>query len=287
MRTTLQKRVSNLEIVLRFSAVTVGLALLSAQSPTAAQSPGTVAANESIPAGQGVATESGKFVPATATENQPAMTREVAEKQLRAALKVEETAPGKFRIGRVKFEAETRTVSIPAEVHLRGGVIEYVLTTEAGKAHEAMLTTKASPRDVLMACLLLGMKVAPLTGASGEAMKIQPAEGVKISVSWETNGPRKTLPLSALLGLTKGAPGGEMSPMPERPWHFTGSRFYGSGPFAADVEGSVIALIRDDSALVNNPDPTRDNDDVHVPNTTALPAQGTPVTVIFHLPAKP
>lgn len=286
MRANLDKRFSNLEIVLLLSAAVVGLALVCVQSPAAAQAPGGGAATGRIPAGQGAATEAGKFVPARPPDTQPAMTPEAAEKQLRAALKVEETAPGKFRIGRVKFEAATRTVSIPAEVHLRGGVIEYALTTEAGKAHEAMLTTKANPRDVFMACLLLGMKGAPLTGAAGEAMKIQPAEGVRVSVSWETNGPRKTLPLSSLLGLTKGAPDGKMSPMPENPWHFTGSRFYGSGPFAADVEGSVIALIRDDSALVNSPAPTRDDDDIHVPNTTALPAQGTPVTVILQLPAK-
>ena len=56
---------------------------------------------------------------------------------------------------------------------------------------------------------------------------------------------------------------------------------------AAEAEGSFISLIRDPAALLNNPDATRDDDSLHVPNTSALPAAGTPVTVILQLPALP
>lgn len=236
--------------------------------------------NDRIPEGKGETTQAGKFVPNT-PENARPVKPEEAEKHLRENLKVEELAPGRFRIGRVKFDTRARTVSLPAEVHMRGGVIEYALTTEKGKVHEAMLTTKASPRDVHLAYLLLGMTGSPPTGAAGEAMKLQPAQSVDISVSWETNGPVRTLPLASLLATAKGAPGGTISPMPATPWHYTGSRFYGSATFAAEAEGSLISLIRDDSALVNNPGPSRDDDTIHLSNSSTLPPQGTPVTVIF------
>ncbi len=254
--------------------------------PSAAISPGPTV-NDRIPDRKGDTTQAGKFIPANrAAEGAPVQPAE-AEMKLRAALKVEELAPGKFRVGQVIFDATARTVNLPAKVNMRGGVIEYVLTTEAGKAHESMLTTTASPKDLHLACLFLGMKGTPHTGAAGEAMKLAPGESVRISVSWETNGPAKVFSLAALLSLAKGGPGGKTSHVADGPWHYTGSRFFASGSFAAEAEGSFISLIRDDSALVNSPDPSRDDDDIHVPNTTALPAAGTPVTVSFQLPAKP
>ncbi len=125
---------------------------LSLQSPLqAADPPSTVSPpvapasapqqNTRIPEGKGGTAPSGKFIPAGAVETTP-KNQEALEQQLRSALKVEEEAPGKFRIGLITFDATARTVSLPAKVKMRGGVIEYALTTEAGKAHEALLTIK-------------------------------------------------------------------------------------------------------------------------------------------------
>lgn len=269
-----------MKLALRF-LFSIGLAFVC---HARAADPG--ARNNRIPEGKGETTQAGKFVPTTKEDARPVKPEE-AEKQLRENLKVEELAPGRFRIGRVRFDTRARTVSLPAEVHMRRGMIEYALTTEKGKAHEAMLTTKASPRDVHLACLLLGMTGSPPAGAAGEAMKLQRAQSVDISVSWETNGPVRTLPLASLLELAACAPGGTISPMPANPWHYTGSRFCGPAIFAAEAEGSLISLIRDDSALVNNPGPSRDDDTIHQPNSSALPPQGTPVTVILQAPPKP
>ena len=251
-----------------------------------------------IPAGSGTTTSAGKFVPAApasgasaatpaaGASTAPPVTAAEAEKQLREALKVQDLGGGKYQLGRVKFDATTRTVSVPAKVNLSSGVIEYVLTTEAGKAHESMLTTTASPRDLHLACLLLGMKGAPVTGAPNAAMEVPAAQAVKISVTWETNGPPKSVPLAGLLQLKKGGNCCDGARMAEGPWHYTGSRFLPSGPFAAESEGSLISLIRDDDALVNNPDETRDSDELHLANPTALPPAGWPVTIVFQLPAK-
>ena len=240
-------------------------------------------ANQRIPAGKGDTSDSGKFVPAGAAAGAPA-SRDEAEQRLREALHVEELSPGKFRIGRVTFDKSARTVSVPAKVNMRGGVLEYVLTTEAGKAHEALLTTTASPKDLHLACLLLGMKGGPVTGKAGSEMTLTPSGSVRITVSWETNGPPVVLPLAALLRLAAGGPESESTPMADGPWYYNGSRFYGAGGFAAEAEGSFISLIRDDAALLNYPGPSRDNDNTHVPNPAALPPAGAPVTVTLRLP---
>jgi len=221
-----------------------------------------------IPAGKGSLNDAGKFTASTPS-SPPArtVTREEAEAKLHKSLKIEELSPGKFRIGRVNFDKTARTVAIPAKVNQREGIVEYVLTTEAGKRHEALLTTTALPQDMHLACLLLGMKGAALSGGRGEAMSVAAADAVEVSVTWETNGPS--------------------DPMPAGPWHYTGSRFIGPGGFAAQAEGSFIALIRDDTALLNNPGLSRDYDDLHVPNAALLPAAGAPVTIICRLAANP
>ena len=255
-------------------------------SASPAESRGTpLLPSAKIPAGKGALTDGGKFVPPQGAETQKPVTREQAEERLQEALKVDDLGGGKFRIGQVSFDKTARKVSLPAKVNMRAGVVEYVLTTEAGKKHEALLTSPANPADLHMACLLLGMKGAPVAGGKGEAFQVAPADAVQVSVTWETNGPPAVYPLTSLISLTQGNPGQAGMPMPQGAWHYTGSRFTGPGDFAAQVEGSFISLIRDGSALLNNPGGSRDNDDLHTPNAALLPAEGTPVTLILQLPS--
>ena len=52
----------------------------------------------------------------------------------------------------------------------------------------------------------------------------------------------------------------------------------------ASREGSIIAIIPDQSALVNNPRPGRMDDKGHSPNQGLLPGLEKNVTITFHLP---
>lgn len=248
------------------------------------KAPDKLVGSPKIPQGKGALTSGGKFVPPQGAETQKPVTREEAEGKLQQALNIEDLGGGKFRLGQVSFDKAARKVSLPAKVNMRAGVVEYVLTTEAGKKHEALLTTVASPQDLHLVCLLLGMKGAPLSGDSGKAMAVPAADAVEVSVSWETNGPPVVRSLNSLISLTKGDPGQTGTPMAAGAWHYTGSRFTGPGTFAAQAEGNFISLIRDSSALLNNPGGSRDNDDLHTPNAALLPTEGTPVTLILQLP---
>jgi hypothetical protein len=65
-------------------------------------------------------------------------------------------------------------------------------------------------------------------------------------------------------------------------WVYTGSRIREDG-FAAQVDGSIVSLITDSDALVNNPRPGREDDDNWRVRTNRLPASGASVEVTIQL----
>lgn len=227
----------------------------------------TAGGEPEVPAGKGRVDESGKFVPAegpSSTVREPDPAERLAE--LGAAVEGD-----KLRLGEVEIDRSKRTLSFPAKVNAVEGVIEYALVTGKGKTHEALLVTDALPRDIHLGCLLL----------AGPAAGKTPGQ-VRIEVTWQTNGPEKRLPLEDLIVFAKdhpqGAQGGGLAP---GPWTYSGSKIDAAG-FVASREGSLIALIHDDTALVNNPRPGREDDTLHVPGRRLLPPAGTPVRLILH-----
>jgi len=195
-------------------------------------------------------------------------------------LNVRQTGSNTFRLGHVEFNKTQRTVSIPARVRMRKDVVEYGLVTEYGKGYESVLTTEARPMDIHVACLLLGQGQAPVTGDFNKAATFPTTNAVVIEVAWETNGTPVRVPFADLVCLTSGRPDPNAPVMELKRWLYSGSVIDQAG-FAAQREGSIISLIRDPVALVNNPAPDRDNDDIHFPNAKLLPAEGTGVTVVI------
>ena len=56
--------------------------------------------------------------------------------------------------------------------------------------------------------------------------------------------------------------------------------------FLAQKEGSIVSLIADPAALVNNPRPDRENDELWTLRTPKIPPVGTPVQVTIRLEKK-
>ncbi|HEY5911238.1 MAG TPA: YdjY domain-containing protein [Verrucomicrobiae bacterium] len=208
-----------------------------------------------------------------------------AHAPLKETLNIIQTGSNTFRLGGVDLDKAQRTVSIPARVRLRKEVIEYALVTDQGKAYEALLTTACRPADIHIACLLLGLGAAPVTGDLNQPAPVAETNAVLIGVAWETNGPPVNVPLSELVCLTSGKPDPGAPAMKVDRWLYNGSLIDQAG-FAAQREGSIISLIRDPVALVNNPGPDRDNDDIHFPNARLLPPEGTAVRIILRFPRR-
>jgi hypothetical protein len=217
----------------------------------------------------------GKFTPRGVTASTPSpLPRPAAEAaaELKKRADVRQTGPDTFQIGQVSFDAKARTVTIPALVNMRQGLIEYALVTEDGKRHESLFYTQARADQVHLACLLLGATSVP-------------ASRIEVDVTWKKHGPDARYPMASLVVL-KDAPDGAGEALSDAEWECNGSCIRGDG-FAAQMEGSVIALISDGAALVGNPRADCSNDDIHYPNSSLLPAEGVPVDLVLKFPHRP
>ena len=65
-------------------------------------------------------------------------------------------------------------------------------------------------------------------------------------------------------------------------WVYNGSLLEGHS-FLAQREGSIVSLVTDPEALINNAVPGHDDDTIWTVNTSSLPPADTPVEVIIKL----
>lgn len=218
------------------------------------------------------------------TNSVPSMNRPQAEAALQNALGVRSIGSNRFAIGDVIIDVPRRTVTLPARINMRTAVIEYALVTTSGKTHESLLATDVEPTQVHLACLLLGLSPNQISGPPDTVEPVPATNAVAIEVSWDNPRPVRH-PLADLVAIKKPNTEEPGAPLSGGPWYYNGSQMSESG-FAAQVEGSIISLIRDPLALVNNPRRERDNDELHVPNTKLVPPEGTPVRVVLRFPSR-
>lgn len=190
-------------------------------------------------------------------------------------LKVE--GRGKYRLGLVSLDSNSRTLSFPAQLNMDSGLLEYCIVSRGGKVHESLLVTDVQPLHVHLAALLLGL-------ASTNSGAVVP---IHIEVEWRGNGPAKTLAVEELIALREGAlQGPDVGVMPKSRWNYTGS-VVNQDRFEADSEGSIVSLIGDPVALASCPPDVgsrgKGSTQVFVPNTQKLPPSGLPLTVRIRL----
>jgi hypothetical protein len=200
-----------------------------------------------------------------------------------------------FQLGPVRLDKSRKTVQFPAQLNMNDGVIEYLLVNARGKSYESLLRTDTEPYDIHLAMLLIGAKGAPQTAQllnapivpfhvnrpaaasnSPPALAIQ-GDCVSVEIAWQSAKGQWQLPaedcIMNLATKTNASRG---------PWTYNGSRVV-NGIFLAQREGSIIALIDDIDALVNNPRPGSDNDQIWQINSNGLPPLNMPVEVTFKL----
>jgi hypothetical protein len=197
--------------------------------------------------------------------------------------KVVDLGGGRLAIGAVTLDRKTRAFTIPAEVNMREGAVEYVLVSRGGKVHEAVFVTDATATDIHVAALLLGLQPEPDLGPENAATIVRKRGAVVIRAEWDTNGPPQRIFLNETVNLSDPSTGVVSSALPSGAWLYNGSRMEADGVFAATRHGSIISIIRDDDALVNNPGASRDNDEIHTPNAAKLPKKGHPVRIVVQV----
>ena len=185
--------------------------------------------------------------------------------------------PSLLELGQVRLNQKTRTITFPATVNLRDVNVEYLVVTRAGKTHESILRTDAEPMHLQLALLLLDAKGAGTNTLPQAPSASLPGEKLLLEVTWKTGATTQTVRAEELVLDLKSA-----APAARGPWIFTGSRMR-EGAFAAQVDGSIVSLITDPDALINNPRPGREDDDRWKPNAAVLPPLNTPVEVSIRL----
>ena len=192
-------------------------------------------------------------------------------------LALKPVGPGIFELGLVRLDQRRRTVRFPAVVNQKEGGLEYLVVAATGKTHESLLRTEARPQDIQLAFLLLGAKGAGTNGWPEDPAKTLPGDPVEIELSWKEDGIEKHRAAEEfVLDLKTGAAA------KRGPWTYNGSRFREDG-FAAQLDGSIISLIADADALVNNPRPGREDDDRWQVRKAGLPPVHSPVEVSIRL----
>ena len=190
---------------------------------------------------------------------------------------VRQIGPGLFQVGDVRFDRQQRTIHFPAAVNLLEGNIEYVVVNTAGKTHESLLRTDVQPLHVQLAFLLLGAKGIGTNELSADPFVDLPGEKVQVELSWVSAGKTNRAPAEEFIQNRRSA-----SPASRGSWVYTGSRLREDG-FAAQLDGSIVSLITDPDALINNPRRGREDDDNWLVRTNGLPPLHSPIEVAIRL----
>lgn len=195
---------------------------------------------------------------------------------------IKELGGGIWEVGRVRLNKTERFVEFPAVVNMDNGLGEYFLVHTSGKLHESVLRTDIDPYQIHVAMLLLGAKGAGTNTWWDSPTNSIPGEPVTIEIAWKDGKREKRLRAEELVldvsrksAMTKGA------------WTYNGSIQH-EGMFLAQQTGSIVSVIADPEALINNPRPLRDDDDNWIVNTKKVAPAETLVTVRIRLekPAK-
>jgi hypothetical protein len=190
-----------------------------------------------------------------------------------------EVAPGIFELGKVRIDKQKRTIQFPAVVNMKEGLAEYLLVSTQGKVHESVLRTDVEPFQIHVAVLLLGAKGAQTNFFRPD--KPPPGDPITIEVSWKGLVSTKRIPAEEMV-----FDRANNKPMSKGPWTYTGS-FQFEGMFVAQQAGSIISVIYDPEALINNPRERREDDDNWIINSKVMPDVEKLVSVTIKVPRIP
>lgn len=217
-------------------------------------------------------------------------------------VKAEEVAPssppseGVYQFGELLLDVKNRTLSFPAEVNMSDGFVEYVLVNTKGKLHESVFVTDSTASELHVAMLLLKSK------GQGSLISGLPLE---LEVEWkDEDGKVNNCSLLEVIDLAGGDPRKSANEaLPKNTWRYSSAVLERNGAVHLANEGSLIALMTDPAALVNNvwvqQDPlngvggrTQSSSSdaaqrsVHGSQSVKagkLPKKGTPVRIIFKI----
>ena len=180
-------------------------------------------------------------------------------------------------LGKVHIDARDRSLRFPISINQRSGPVEYALVTDQGKTHESVFRTDTEPTHIHLGLLLLGATPSYARELPTDPSRKLPGEPVHIEIAWTEGVVERIKPLGAFIVTTNNA-----ATLAPGPWVYNGSVLTGNG-IAAQMAGSIVSLWLDPGALINNPRPGRENDELHHANPPAFPADPTRLQMVVRL----
>jgi len=185
---------------------------------------------------------------------------------------------------RVNIDSVARRVTIPAVAVKQNtylelkGAIEYALVSEGGKEYESLFKTAVSPAELHAAFAAIGLR----PGTTGSQETLPKGQPVNIFVEYESGREKVRRAIDELV-LTMA----DNKPLQPRPWVYAGSSETvdpaSNAPILhASLTRSVVGLHTSDaSPLLQNARPESVKENIYRANVDALPAEGTPVQLVF------
>jgi hypothetical protein len=189
-----------------------------------------------------------------------------------AAASVFGSTTNELVLGEVRVQPSALAISFPAQVNQRTGLVEYLMVHETGKTHESIFKTKVSAQQIHAAALLFAEKAA---GGTNVLPRVR-----NIEVTWASDARTNRFAAAELILDRE-----KKRALRETKWAYRGSRLV-EGVFLAQRDGSLIAIMEDRDALIDQATPDASDDENWEPMTEKLPGVGAPVTVtlIFEKP---
>jgi len=204
-------------------------------------------------------------------------TIEVKEKK-----KTTVTLPG-YEIDLVKKE-----VRMKAKVCLTSGILEYLLCLPNSFEHEAIFVTKAKPELLHTGLLLVGytpLQLYKLGEKWWQEVPKKPSCRLNVSVNWQQDGKKKSVPMHKLLLRRKKTAGKNDANLYARNfWVFNGSFFY-EKQYIANLDMTVMAIMPQSSSVIQygerSVDPYSGDQFGFEINNALCPPYNTEVEIVF------
>lgn len=200
----------------------------------------------------------------------------------------------------IHLDLDSKLCSIAVTVDIRDDLIEYILVSPRGAAHESLFSTLVPPTDLNAALLLLGVQpgsnarwIAKEPAPTQEEMRagvapydVEPprGDGLYLYAAWRTSDETFLFRVEDLMrNLDTGRS------MRRHRWVYLGSRFLRTRKdsdeevFAAELDGNLInlAYFEQGYTLLTAALPECLKQTIWLPNAWIVPERGTAVTLIF------
>jgi len=210
------------------------------------------------------------FVPLSAFSSEK--TEKEAEKL------VENLGGNRFKLGDIVIDKNANSIRFPAKVNMDDGLLELLLCTPYGKAHESLFVTDIDAIHLNLALIMIGCKSGNVrVGEQGENV-IPDGTFVTIEVAYKEGDAAKEKIIRAEDWVFNDK---EKKAMQHTNWVYTGSFISKEGDYMAKMTGTYIVTFHDPYTIIDIPAKEGADDTVFWVNKDAVKKKGFPVDLII------